>query len=87
MTHTSLTVGVDGVVGEANLVALAHGVDGVLLVEVEEEGGAGAVVDLTPSLRLVLTYHLPAVFVDELTLLCTVLDEDAPPARNTNNHF
>ena len=73
-----VTIRVDGVVGETDFVSLTGGVDDVLVVQVEEEGAHGFVVNFTTSLRLVLGDEFTAVLADERVLWYGGLDEDTP---------
>lgn len=76
-----ITVRVDRVVRETNLVTLTCRIHDEIVVEVEEEGAHVLVVDLPAAVGLVLRYDLPAVLGDELVLVRGFLEED-PPARH-----
>ena len=54
LQHFGLAVGIDGVVGEPDLVALPRGVHDELVVEVEEEGTHVLVVNLSTTVSLLL---------------------------------
>lgn len=55
--------------------------DIVTVVEVEEEGAHVLVVDLPAAVGLVLRDDLAAVLGDELVLVRSLLQEDAPPGH------
>ncbi len=77
-THLGLTVGANGMVSEANLIAFPRSIDVVVAVEGEEVAAHGAVVHSATTLRLVTADNLPAILVDEFSLFGALLDEDAP---------
>ena len=86
LQHFGLAVGIDGVVGEPDLVALPRGVHDELVVEVEEEGAHVLVVHLSSPVRLVLGDDLAAILGDKLVLVGKVFDEDAPAGNVGRGH-
>ncbi len=84
-THLGLTVGANGMVSEANLIALPRSIDVVVAIEGEEVAAHGAVVHSATTLRLVTADNLPAILVDEFSLFGTLFDEDAPTEVKEKN--
>ena len=76
--HLGKAVGIDRVVGKADLVALALGVHHELVVQIEQVGALEAIVDLAAPVGLVLADDLAAVLGNELVAEGALLEEDAP---------
>ncbi len=73
-----MTVGTNGMVSEANLIAFPRSIDVVVAIEGEEVAAHCAVVHTATALRFVTADNLSAILVDEFSLFCTLFDEDAP---------
>lgn len=61
--HFRVAVGIDRMVGEADFVPFARGVDHKIIVQVEEEAAGVFVVDFSSSIGLVLGDYFTAVFL------------------------
>ncbi len=84
-THLGLTVGANGLVGEANLIALPRSIDVVVAIEGEEVAAHCAVVHPATALRFVTADNLSAILVDEFSLFGALFDEDAPTEVKEKN--
>mmetsp|Transcript_23088 Transcript_23088/g.74313 ORF Transcript_23088/g.74313 Transcript_23088/m.74313 type:complete len:250 (-) Transcript_23088:322-1071(-) len=69
------------VIRELDVAAFPRGVDDGRLVEVEEEGTADLIIDLSPSVGLIMGHELALIFRDELALLRPLQQVRAPPVH------
>jgi len=84
--YLGIAVGINGMVGEPNLVALSGRIHNKIVVQIEEERAHVLVIDFATAIGLVLGNDLPTVLGDELILLGALLEEDAPAGNVRGSH-
>lgn len=69
-------------VGKAQLVAAAPGIDDPVFIEIEEVGIVVPIVCLAPPVSLLLIHQLPCVFAQQIALVGLLLCTRSSPQHN-----
>jgi len=80
------TIGVDGMIGKADLISLSCGINNIFIVEIEKEAAHVFVINFPSSVCFILRDNLSTIFRNELVLVGKIFDEDSPAGNIRGSH-